>query len=86
MTSGKLGYVGIDVYEQKEKLFFRDLSDSIIEDDAIARLISFSNVLNTAHQGFFTSEALTNIASVTLSSISSIIKNEDLKDNRGILI
>ena len=86
LKSGKLGYVGIDVYEQEEKLFFRDLSDGIIEDDVIARLISFSNVLITAHQGFFTREALTNIAAVTLSNINSIIKNEDLKDNKGILM
>lgn len=74
------------MYEQEEKLFFRDLSGGIIEDDVIARLISFSNVLITAHQGFFTREALTKISLVTFSNISSILKNEDLKDNKGILI
>lgn len=86
LKSGKLGYVGIDVYEQEEKLFFRDLSDGIIEDDIISRLISFSNVLITAHQGFFTNEALTEIAIVTLSNIRDISENKDLKENKGILI
>lgn len=86
LKSGRLGYVGIDVYEQEEKLFFRDLSDGIIEDDIISRLMSFSNVLITAHQGFFTREALTQIAVVTLSNISAITKNEELKNNKGILV
>src|SRR4051812_43735272 len=48
LKSGKLGYVGIDVYEQEEKLFFRDLSAGIIQDDVISRLVSFPNVLITA--------------------------------------
>lgn len=86
LKSGKLGYVGIDVYEQEEKLFFRDLSAGIIQDDIISRLMSFSNVLITAHQGFFTREALTEIAVVTLSNISSVCKNYDLKNNNAILI
>ena len=86
LKSGKLGYVGIDVYEQEEKLFFRDLSAGIIEDDIISRLISFSNVLITAHQGFFTEEALTKIAVVTLSNISSGVKNRDVKNNNAFLI
>jgi len=86
LKSGKLGYVGIDVYEQEEKLFFKDLSSGIIEDDVISRLIGFPNVLITAHQGFFTREALTEISVVTLTNISSILKNENLKNNQGILI
>jgi D-lactate dehydrogenase len=68
LKSGKIGALGIDVYEQEEKLFFRDLSDAIIEDDVISRLSSFPNVLITAHQGFFTNEALTQIAETTLSN------------------
>lgn len=80
LKSGKLGYVGIDVYEQEEKLFFRDLSMVFIEDDIISRLISFPNVLITAHQGFFTREALIKIAVVTLSNISSVLTNQDLKN------
>lgn len=70
LKSHKLGYLGIDVYEQEENLFFRDLSDQIVDDDLIARLVSFPNVLITAHQGFFTKEAMTQIAMLTLENIS----------------
>lgn len=66
----QLGYLGIDVYEQEEKLFFKDLSGSIMQDDVIARLTSFPNVLITSHQGFFTKEALEQIALVTLKNLS----------------
>lgn len=69
LKQGRIGYLGIDVYEQEEKLFFKDLSESIVEDDMIARLMSFPNVLITAHQGFFTHEALEQIALVTLRNI-----------------
>ena len=69
LKSGKLGYLGIDVYEQEEQLFFKDLSESVIKDDVIARLISFPNVLITAHQGFLTKEALQQIAEVTIQNI-----------------
>ncbi len=72
LKTGKLGYVGIDVYEQEEKLFFRDLSGGIIQDDVIFRLMSFPNVLITAHQGFFTKEALTQIASITLQNVKEL--------------
>jgi D-lactate dehydrogenase len=72
LKTGKLGYVGIDVYEQEDKLFFRDLSAGIIQDDVISRLMGFPNVLITAHQGFFTREALTQIATVTLSNIKAL--------------
>lgn len=65
----KVGYLGIDVYEQEENLFFRDLSESIIQDDVITRLMTFPNVLITAHQGFFTQEALTQIANITLQNV-----------------
>ena len=70
LKKGKLGYLGIDVYEQEEKLFFHDLSENIIEDDVIMRLMGFPNVLITAHQGFLTDEALTQIALVTLQNLS----------------
>ena len=66
----KLGYLGIDVYEQEEHLFFRDLSESIIQDDQIARLMTFPNVLITAHQGFFTREALEEITVTTLQNLT----------------
>ena len=69
LKQGKIGYLGVDVYEQEEKLFFKDLSESIVEDEMIGRLMSFPNVLITAHQGFFTHEALEQISLVTLANI-----------------
>jgi len=77
LKQGKLGYLGIDVYEQEDKLFFRDLSESLIEDEQILRLMSFSNVLVTAHQGFFTNEALTEIATTTLQNLSDAADGKD---------
>jgi D-lactate dehydrogenase len=70
LKSSKLGYLGIDVYEQESDLFFKDLSESIIQDDLIQRLISFPNVLITPHQGFFTEEALTQIAITSMKNIA----------------
>jgi len=78
LKSGHISAVGIDVYEQEEKLFFRDLSEEIIEDDTISRLMSFPNVLITAHQGFFTHEALTQIAKTTLLSLEAFSKGQPL--------
>jgi D-lactate dehydrogenase len=74
LKSGKLGYLGIDVYEQEEKLFFRDLSESIIQDDLFLRLMSFPNVLITSHQGFFTKEALDEITITTLKNLSDFAR------------
>lgn len=70
IKSGQIGYLGIDVYEQEEDLFFEDLSDTIIQDDTFQLLQSFPNVVITAHQAFFTKEALSNIAETTLSNIA----------------
>ncbi|MGB7785935.1 MAG: 2-hydroxyacid dehydrogenase [Salinimicrobium sp.] len=80
LKNGKLGYLGIDVYEQEEKIFFKDLSESIIPDDLIARLMTFPNVLITAHQGFFTKEALEDIAKTTLQNISDFEKGKPLEN------
>lgn len=80
LKKGKLGYLGIDVYEQEEKLFFHDHSENIIEDDVILRLLGFSNVLITSHQGFLTDEALTQIAMVTLQNISDFENGIQLKN------
>ncbi|MEO1449591.1 MAG: 2-hydroxyacid dehydrogenase, partial [Bacteroidota bacterium] len=74
----RLGYLGIDVYEQEENLFFQDLSETVIEDDTIGRLMSFPNVLITAHQAFFTREALTQIARTTLGSLTAFEGGEEL--------
>ena len=69
LKNGKIGALGLDVYEQEDELFFKDLSGEIIQDDEFERLLTFPNVLITAHQGFFTREALTNIAETTLGKI-----------------
>lgn len=69
LVNKKIGYLGIDVYEQEENLFFEDLSERIIQDDTILRLNSFPNVLITSHQAFFTAEAMTEIVSTTLQNI-----------------
>lgn len=69
LKTGHLSALGIDVYEQEETLFFRDLSASIVEDDLIMRLMSFPNVLITSHQGFFTVEAMDQIAETTLNNL-----------------
>lgn len=70
LKKGTLGYLGIDVYEQEEKLFFHDLSENVIEDDMLVRLMGFPNVLITSHQGFLTDEALTQIALITMDNIT----------------
>ena len=77
LETGQVGYLGIDVYEQEENLFFEDWSNSIVQDDDIQRLQSFNNVVITAHQGFFTREALTNIAQTTLTSIEQYSRQEN---------
>ena len=80
LKKGTLGYFGMDAYEQEENLFFKDLSGSNIEDEIILRLMSFHNVLITGHQGFFTAEAMEQIATITLKNLSDI-ENGLLTDN-----
>lgn len=80
LKDGKLGYLGMDVYEQEEKLFFRDLSESIIPDEQILRLITFPNVLITSHQGFFTEEALQEIAVTTLQNLTDFEQGKALRN------
>ena len=70
LKTGKIGYLALDVYEEEEDLFFEDLSDQVIQDDIFARLLTFPNVLITAHQAFFTQDALENIATTTLANIT----------------
>jgi len=70
IKSGKIGYLGIDVYEQEDELFFEDLSGTIIQDDTFQLLQSFPNVMITAHQAYFTRNALTDIATTTLANIT----------------
>jgi D-lactate dehydrogenase len=72
LKSKKIGYLGLDVYEQESDLFFEDLSDAVIQDDVFQRLLTFPNVLITGHQAFFTENALKNIAETTLANITDI--------------
>jgi D-lactate dehydrogenase len=71
LKSGRLGSLGLDVYEEEGDLFFEDLSTSFIPDDVFARLLTFPNVLITGHQGFFTREALVAIADATIANITA---------------
>jgi D-lactate dehydrogenase len=78
LKSKKIAFLGIDVYEQEENLFFNDLSESIIKDDLLMRLNSFPNVLITSHQAFFTVEAMTEITTTTLNNIKEFMNDEKL--------
>ncbi len=80
-----LGYLGIDVYEQEEKIFFRDLSENIIADDTLQLLMSFPNVLVTAHQAFFTREALEQITEVTLNNVDQLLQHKNLNTAGALL-
>ena len=71
LKSGRIGHAGLDVYEEEAGVFFQDLSDKVIQDDVLARLLTFPNVLITAHQAFLTREALAGIAEVTLENVSA---------------
>ncbi|MFO1063895.1 MAG: 2-hydroxyacid dehydrogenase [Pirellulales bacterium] len=72
LKSGRIGSLGLDVYEEESDYFFEDLSDTAIADDVLARLLTFPNVIITGHQAFFTQEALSAIASTTIANIASI--------------
>lgn len=69
LKSGKIGYLGLDVYEEEADLFFEDLSTRVVQDDLFARLLTFPNVLITGHQAFFTDTALRRIAETTLNNV-----------------
>ena len=85
LKDGTIGNLGIDVYEQEEHLFFKDLSGTIIDDDVIQRLISFPNVFITEHQAFLTVEALDQIAEITLSSVTSLLLGRK-PENENVLV
>jgi D-lactate dehydrogenase len=76
LKSGRLGQLGLDVYEEEADLFFEDLSDRVITDDVFSRLLTFPNVLITGHQAFFTEEALERIASTTLANLTQLACGE----------
>jgi len=81
LKDGKIGYLGLDVYEEEGDIFFKDLSEQVIQDDVFARLLTFPNVLITGHQAFFTREALTAIAEVTIGNVSGFEKGAIAKEN-----
>ncbi len=80
LKNGTVGSAGLDVYEEESEYFFEDFSNSMIGDDLLARLLTFSNVLVTSHQGFFTKEALRNIAKTTLDNIREYFEGGFLKN------
>jgi len=71
LKSGKIGALGLDVYEEEADLFFEDLSDRVIQDDVFARMLTFPNVLITGHQAFFTQGAMEAIAAETIENITA---------------
>lgn len=80
LKNGHIGSAGLDVYEEEEEYFFKDLSSRVLTDDVLARLLTFPNVLLTSHQGFLTNEALQNIAQTTLESVDDYKNNRPLKN------
>jgi D-lactate dehydrogenase len=79
LKSGKISAAGLDVYEEESGYFYEDLSDRVLTDDVLARLLTFNNVIITSHQGFFTQEAMKNIAITTIQNI------DDFKEGRELV-
>jgi D-lactate dehydrogenase len=80
LKSGQIGYLGLDVYEEEADLFFEDHSGHVIQDDVFARLLTFPDVLVTAHQAFFTQEALGEIARVTVLNLDEMQAGKPLSN------
>jgi len=78
IKSGKIGAAGLDVYEEETSLFFEDMSEEVIQDDVLSRLIAMPNVLVTSHQAFFTTEALDGIAKTTMENLKAFFEGEEL--------
>ena len=76
LKRGQLGALGLDVYEEEGDMFFQDLSDEVLQDDVFARLLTFPNVLITAHQAFFTRDALERIAQTTVQNAAALGRGE----------
>jgi D-lactate dehydrogenase len=84
LKGGRIGGACLDVYEEEAGVFFHDLEGQILQDDVLARLISFPNVLITSHQAFLTKEALQQIAEVTLGSVTAFGRGETLKNRVAV--
>ncbi|KAG0332596.1 hypothetical protein BG000_009882 [Podila horticola] len=80
LKSGQIGTLGLDVYEKEAGLFFIDRSSDVIQDDVFQRLLTFPNVLVTGHQAFFTEEALTEIAEITLQNLQHFADGTECKN------
>ena len=78
LKTKKVGYAGLDVYEEEGQYFYEDKSDKIIDDDTLARLLSFNNVIVTSHQAFLTKEAMANIAHTTLQNVKDFAEGRPL--------
>ena len=79
LKSGRLAGAALDVYEEEEEVFFHDVSTKVLQDDVLARLMTFPNVIMTSHQGFLTKEALTKIAETTLENIKDFESKKPLR-------
>ncbi len=84
LKSGHIGGVGLDVYEEEEGVFFEDLSGVVLQDDELARLLSFPNVLITSHQAFLTQEALGEISRVTVENLRRFAKGESFLEGTAL--
>jgi D-lactate dehydrogenase len=84
LKSGKIGLLGLDVYEEEADLFFEDLSNRVLSDDVFTRLLTFPNVIITGHQAFFTAEALENIAMTTIGNLTAAERGEPLANRVGL--
>ena len=80
LKSGQLGGLALDVYEQEANVFYRDLSGTVVDDDLLARLLSFPNVIVTGHQAFFTREAITTICETTINSVNEFAAGQPLSN------
>ncbi len=78
LKSGRIGHLGLDVYEEEARYFYEDYSSRLIDDDTLSRLLTFPNVIVTSHQGFFTSEALEQIARTTLGNVRDFAEGRPL--------
>jgi D-lactate dehydrogenase len=84
LKDGKIGLLGLDVYEEEADLFFEDRSDRVLGDDVFSRLLTFPNVIITGHQAFFTAEALENIATTTIGNLTAAERGDPLPNRVGL--
>ena len=78
LKSAQIGYLGLDVYEQEADLFYENLSERIIQDDVLQRLVTFPNVIVTSHQAYFTDRALENISNTTVANLTEFERGDTL--------